>query len=60
MVTKGKTLGREMDWEVGIGMYTLLYTKLIINRWEKSIQYSMMAYMGKEPEKGWIYLYTYD
>ena len=56
MVTKGKTLGEGMDWEVEIGIYTLLYTKFISNKdllypLGKSIQCSVTAYMGKESEK---------
>lgn len=45
-----------MDWEVGSGIYMLLYTKSISNkdllcRLGKSIQHFMIAYMGKESEK---------
>ena len=45
-----------MDWEVGISTYTRLYAKLIGNKdllysSGKSIQYSVIAYMGKESEK---------
>ena len=55
MVTKGETLWGGINWEDGIGIYTL-YTKLISNKGllyntGKSIQYSVMAYMGKELEK---------
>ena len=45
---RGNTGGGEMDWEVGIGIYTL-YTKSITNKdllyssW-KSIRYSMIVY----------------
>ena len=53
---------RGMDWEFGTGIYTLLYTKLIgnkdlLNSSEKSIQYSVIVYVGKESEKEWIYMY---
>ena len=48
-----------MDWDVGIGIYILLCTKSIgtTTSSEKSVQYSAMAYMGKECEKknGFIY-----
>ena len=44
------------DWHVHVTIHKIDHN----NRWEKSIQYSMMAYMGIEPEKGWIYVYTYD
>ena len=45
-----------MDWEVGIATYTRLYAKLIGNKdllysTGKSIQYSVIAYMGKESKK---------
>ena len=32
MVTKGETLWGGMDWEAGIGVYTLPYTKSIENK----------------------------
>ena len=42
----------------------LLYIKQITNKdllysTGNSIQYSVTAYMGKEPEKGYIYIYIY-
>ena len=48
----------------GINIYTLLYTKLISNKYllyssRKSIQYSVTAYSRKESEKEWIYMYMY-
>ena len=56
MVTKGERLGARMGWEVGISIYTLLHTKSIsskdlLHSSRKPIQYSVIAYMGKEPEK---------
>ena len=56
MITTGGMLKGGMDWEVGIDMYTLLYKKLVGNEdllysSGKSIQYSVIAYMGKESEK---------
>lgn len=64
MVMQEEMLGGGMHWEAGIGMYTQLYTKSIGNRdllysLGKSIQCSVMAYMGKESEKEWIYMYMY-
>ena len=59
MVTKGEMMGGRMDWEFGFGIHTLLYTGLIGNqgllyRSRKPIQYSGMAYLGKESEKEWL------
>lgn len=53
-----------MDWEVGIGMYTLLYAKSVNNKdllyiSGKSIQYSGIAYRGKESETEWRYMCMY-
>ena len=49
-------VGGGMDLEVGIGIYMLLYTKLVGNNdllysLGKSIQCSVIIYMGKESEK---------
>ena len=59
MVTKGEILVGEMDWEVGIGRYTLLHTKsigkeVLLHSSGKSIQYYVITYMGKELEKEWM------
>ena len=61
MVTKGETLGEGINWEVGIGIDTLLYTKPESNTdplysLGKSTQYSVIAYVGKESEKEWRYV----
>ena len=45
-----------ISWEIGIDIYTLLYTKQITNRnllysTGNTIQYSVMTYMGKEYEE---------
>ena len=45
--------GGEINWEIGIDIYTLLYIKQITNKnplysTGDSTQYSIMAYMGKE------------
>ena len=63
MVTEGEMLGGGIKWKVGSDIYTLLYTKLISNKdllysTEKSTQYSVMAYVGKESEKKRIYAYV--
>ena len=62
MVTRGKE-GGGINWEVGIDLYTLLYIRWINNKpllynTENSTQYSVMAYMGKESENKWIYVYV--
>ena len=45
-----------INWEIGIGIYTPLYIKLITNKdllynTGNSTQYSVMTYMGKESKK---------
>ena len=63
MVTKGEMLRGGRNWEVGTGKYTLLYTKSIRNKdlpyrsW-KSIQYSVIAYMGKNLKRMDVYVYV--
>ena len=52
MVTRGESQG-EINWEIRIDIYTLLYIKQITNKdllysTGNSTQYSVMAYMGKE------------
>ena len=52
-----------INWEIGIDIYTLLYTKQITNKdllygTGNSTQYSVMIYMRKESEKKWIYVYV--
>ena len=56
VVTKGETLGRGINWEGGIGVCTLPYTKLrsnedLLHSTGKSTQYSVI-YMH-------IYIYIY-
>ena len=63
MVTKREMLWGGMNWEVGSGMYTLLFIKLVSNKdllysTRECTQYSVITYMGKEPEKEWIYVYV--
>ena len=53
--------GGVINWEVGIGICTLLYMGWMINGdllcgVESSIQYSVVTYMGKESEKEWLYV----
>ena len=57
---RGKMGG--INQEVGIDTYTLLYIRQITNKHllystGNSTQYSVMAYMGKESKKEWIYVY---
>ena len=52
-----------INWETEIGIYTLLYIKQITNKdllysAENSTQYSLMANMGKESKKEWMYVYV--
>ena len=51
-----------INWEIGIDIYTLLYMKYITNKnllysTGNSTQHSVMAYMGIESKKEWIYVY---
>ena len=60
MVTKGER-GGEINWEIGIDIYTLLYIKQINNKdllysTGNYTQYSVMTYKGKESEKQHIYI----
>ena len=53
--------GRGINWKIGIDIYTLLYIKEITNKdllIAQGTQYSVMAYMGKEYKKEWIYVYV--
>ena len=52
-----------INWKVGIDIYTLLYIKQIANKnllysTGNSTQYSVMAYMGKESKKEWVYVFV--
>ena len=49
-------MARRINWETGIDTYTLLYVKRVTNKnllysTGNSIQYSVMAYMGKDSKK---------
>ena len=53
----------EINWKIGIHIYTLLYIKQITNKdllysTGNSTQYSVMAYMENESEKEWIHVYV--
>ena len=61
---KGRNTEGGVVWEVGIGIFTLLYretfdSKDTLNSLGKSVQCSVIDYMGKESEKEWIYMYVY-
>ena len=61
MITREGRGGGGINWEIGIDIYTLLYIKKITNKdilysTGNSTQYSIMAYMGKESKKEWIYI----
>ena len=56
--------GEGIDWEIKIDIYILPYIKQITNKnllhsTANSTQYSATAYMGKESNNEWIYMYTY-
>ena len=56
MVIRGETWGKMTDWDFETGICTLLYIEWITNKdllysTGNSIQYSVVAYMGKESEK---------
>ena len=58
---RGK-VGRRINWEIVIDIYTLLYIKQITNKnllysTGNSTQYAAMTYVGKESKKEWIYVY---
>ena len=60
MVTKEER-GEGINWEIGIGIYTLLYIIYITNKnllynTGKSSQYSVMTNMGIESKKECIYV----
>ena len=62
MVTRGEG-EEEINWEIGIDIYTLLYTKQVTNKdllysTGNSTQYSVMSYMEKNLKKEWIYVHV--
>ena len=51
-----------LNWKIRIDMYTLLYIEYITDSnllysIGKSTQYSLMANIGKESSKEWLYVY---
>ena len=55
--------GGEINWEIGIDIYIVLYIKQITKRnllysTGNSTQYSVITYMGKESKEEWIYVYV--
>ena len=64
MLTKGKAWQGGINQEFGIDIYTLPYKKQIANKdllynTKKSIQYSIITYMGKKSEKELIHFALY-
>ena len=74
MVTRGSGVGKVINWETGIDIYTLLHIKQITNKdllysSGNSTQHSAMTYMRKESLKivctlfyfiyVWVHIYTY-
>ena len=52
-----------INWEIGVDIYTLLYVIQITNKdlpqsTGDATQYSVMAYLGKEFLKEWLYVYV--
>jgi len=52
-----------INWETGTDIYTPLYVKQTANKdllhsTGNSTLYSVMAYMGKESKKDWIYVFV--
>ena len=53
------TVREGINWDIGVDIYTLLYTKQTTNKdllyiTGNSTQYSVMTYMGKESK--WIHI----
>ena len=53
-----------INWDNGIDIHTLLYTKSVSNKdllysTGKSIQYSVIAYIGKESDKEYVCIHTH-
>ena len=51
------------NWKIEMDMYTLIYVRWITNKdllynTGNSTQYSLMAYLGKEFKREWIYVYV--
>ena len=59
----GGKAGEGLNGEIGIDVHALLYIKQMTNKdlpysTGNSSQYSVMACMGKESKKEWIYVYV--
>ena len=54
--------GGEINWEIGIDIYTLLYIRYITNKdlltIQETTQLSVMVYMGKESKEQWLYVFV--
>ena len=55
--------GEGINWEIGIDIDRVLYIeeitgKVLLYSTGNSTQYSVMAYMRKEPNEEWVYLYV--
>ena len=62
MVTRGWWVG-EINWEIGMDIYTLLYIKQVTNKdllysIGNPTQYFVMTYTGKESKKEQIYVHV--
>ena len=62
MVTTGGKGGGEIDWEIGVDIYTLLHTKQTTNKnllysMESFIQHSVMSYTGIASKTEGIYVH---
>ena len=63
VVAKGEGFGGGKDWEFGISRSTLVHigwinNKVLLYSTGNSTLYSVMAYMGKESKKEWLYVYV--
>ena len=62
LITKRNSWQGGIDWEFGTGTCTLKYKKWLVNgdllySTKKSIQYSVIIYVGKESEREWMYIH---
>lgn len=59
---KGKWVGRCQfgggDWHIHSTIYKIDGNKDLLDSTEKSPQYCVIAYMGTDSEKEWIYVYV--
>ena len=64
MVTKGEILGwrdalGDWDWYIHTNIVKLISNSDLLHSLGKSIQHLGVAYMGKNSEKEWMYMYMY-